>query len=73
MNAYFVITAIGITLGSTIALWWRVYSLDRTQGLVSLIVPLLLLFAILRWKQTKTYLSVCIVSYIALGVIISMA
>ena len=68
MNIYLLIIVIFFALGSTIALWFRVYNLNRSQGLFAFWVcfPMLPLLAWTHKEKCRTHLILWFVSMLAL-------
>ena len=69
MNIYLLIVVIVFAFGSTIALWFRVYNLNRTQGLFSFWVcfPMLPLLAWTHKEKCRAHLLIWLVSMLAIA------
>jgi len=68
MNLYLLIVIIFFALGSTIALWLKLYSVNRHQGLFAFFIcfPSLPLLAWTHKKKCKVYLSIWLASMVFL-------
>ena len=73
MNIYLLIIVIILAFGSTIALWFRVYNLNRSQGLFAFWVcfPMLPLLAWTHKEKCRVHLIIWLASMVITGVSIA--